>query len=229
MDTEIKFKLDRFMLNSLFSNPIYFIISLIALLISLTVHEYAHAWVADRLGDPTARLKGRLSFNPLLHIDLAGAIFLILFGFGWGKPVPVDYYNLKNPRKDAALISLAGPLSNIILSIVLAIAIKLFSVFNLFILSTIGQIIFIPIIIISLRLGVFNLLPIHPLDGFKIVAGILPDDKAEEWLQLERLGMIFLLLLIFPIGGSSMLEIIITPVFNFLINLFLPALSTGIV
>jgi Zn-dependent protease len=210
------------MLNTLFSNPILFVISVISLLVALTIHEFSHAWMADYLGDPTARIKGRLTLNPIAHLDAMGVLFMAFFGFGWGKPVPVDLYNLKNPRKDAALISLAGPMSNIVLAIVIAILIKLFIVFKLYFLQTIGYIILVPIVMMNLSLGVFNLLPISPLDGFKIVGGILSQEKAHEWYQLERYGMIFLILLIFPISGSSMLDIIIWPVVRFLQHLLLP-------
>ena len=195
---------------------------IIALLVAITIHEFSHAWAADYLGDPTARLKGRISLNPLVHLDLFGTMFLLFFGFGWGKPVPFDPYNLKNPRKDAALISAAGPASNFILAILCSIVIKLLVFFNLSALYTIGSFILIPLITLNILLGVFNLLPISPLDGFKIVGGILSKEQAQSWYQLERFGMIFLLLLIFPIGKSSMIDLIIRPVIAFFINLLLP-------
>lgn len=218
------------MLNYLFINPLLFVIYLAALLVAIAVHEFSHAYVADRLGDPTPRLQGRLKLNPLVHIDQFGLLFLLFFGFGWGKPVQFDPYNLKHPRKDAALISLAGPISNFILALVLSLSLKLFIFFKLNFLITIGRIIFVPIITLNLILGVFNLLPIHPLDGFKIVGGILPEKKAQEWYQLEKYGIIFLLMLIFPLGKSSMLDMIIRPIFSFLINFFVPVnISGGIV
>ena len=105
------------MLSYLFTNPLSFLIFLAALFLAISIHEAAHAWAADRLGDPTARFSGRLTLNPFAHLDPLGTLMLFLFGFGWGKPVPVDYYNLRQPRRDAALISLAGPLSNLILAI----------------------------------------------------------------------------------------------------------------
>lgn len=217
------------MINELFTNPLYFIISIIALAVAISVHEFAHAWMSDRLGDPTARLAGRLTLNPLVHIDLTGLLFLLFVGFGWGKPVPFDPYNLKNPRKDAALISIAGPMSNFILAAVLSILLRLFIFFKLSFLFTIGAVIFIPMITLNLVLGVFNLLPINPLDGFKIVGGVLSDEKAKEWYSLEKYGMIFLLLLIIPLGRSSMLDMIIRPAFYFLLKLFLPLSLGGIV
>lgn len=210
------------MINYLFTNPLLFLAYLVALLVAITVHEFSHAWMADRLGDPTPRLSGRLKLNPLVHLDPLGLMFLFFFGFGWGKPVIFDPFNLKNPKKDAALISIAGPLSNFILALLLSFTLRLFIFFKLYFLTTIGSLIFLPLITLNLILGIFNLLPIHPLDGFKIVGGILPEEKAKEWYQLERYGIIFLLMLIFPLGRSSMLEMIVRPIFSFLINLLAP-------
>lgn len=211
-----------YMLNYLFANPLLFVVYLVALLVAITVHEFSHAFAADQLGDPTPRLAGRLSFNPIVHLDLYGLLFLFLLGFGWGKPVTFDPYNLKNPRKDAAIISLAGPFSNFILALLLSIILKLIIFFNLGILETLGYFIFIPIISLNVILGVFNLLPIHPLDGFKIVGGILSEERAHEWYQLERYGIIFLLMLIFPFGGRSLLDLIIRPATSFILNLLMP-------
>lgn len=212
------------MLFSLFSNPISFIFYIVSLFIALSVHEASHALAADKLGDPTPRLDGRITLNPLAHIDLSGLLFMLFFGFGWGKPVMFDPYNLKNPRRDAALISLAGPASNILLALCLSLIIRSFNLFNLSQLSTIGYLILSPLITINLTLGIFNLIPIHPLDGFKIVGGVLPPDQAADWFQLQRYGMIFLLLLIIPLGGSSMLDVILQPILRFVVPLFIPTL-----
>ena len=209
------------MIEYLFSNPLIFVIYLVAILVAISVHEFAHAWAADYLGDPTPRLQGRLKLDQRVHIDNFGLLFLLLFGFGWGKPVEFDPYNLKDPRRDAALISIAGPSSNFILAIILSIILKLFILLQLNFLIIIGSFIFIPMIKLNIILGVFNLLPIHPMDGFKIVAGILPEEKAREWNQLQRYGMIFLILLIFPIGGSSMLNNIIQPIVDFISGLLI--------
>ena len=114
------------MLNYLFTNPILFVIYLISILTAISIHEFSHAWAADYLGDPTPRLQGRLKLNPLVHIDTMGMVFLLLLGFGWGKPVQFDPYNLKDPRRDAAWISIAGPSSNFILAIILTLLLKLF-------------------------------------------------------------------------------------------------------
>lgn len=206
------------MLNQLTSNPIAILFFIPVLLFTIAIHEYAHAKTADYLGDPTGRLMGRITLNPLAHIDLFGMLFLFLFGFGWGKPVPFDPFNLKNPHRDAALISLAGPVSNFITAILSVIVLKLFMLFELELLVFIGQVLLMPLISFNLLLGVFNLIPVAPLDGFKVVGGILPEDRAREWYQLEKYGIFFLLALLFPIQGHSMISTIISPILSFLNN-----------
>lgn len=215
------------MLSYLFSNPLIFVIYLSSLLVAIAIHEFSHAAAADHLGDPTPRLQGRLKLNPMAHVDGMGMLFLMLFGFGWGKPVEFDPYNLKSPRRDAAIISIAGPISNLLLALILSILLKVFMFFDLNFLSTIGFLIFIPVIRMNILLGVFNLLPIHPLDGFKIVGGILSPEKAREWYSLQRYGMLFLILMILPIGGSSMLQRILSPLVSFFTNLLVPMSLTG--
>ena len=185
-----------------------------ALLIALTIHEFAHAWMADRLGDPTPQLQGRLSLNPLKHLDPVGTLMLLFFRFGWGKPVEFDPYNLRHPRRDAAVISLAGPAINLILATVLSLVLK-FSPSPLF------SIFLYPVILININLAIFNLLPVPPLDGAKILYGILPREWADEYNDfMGRYGTILLILLIIPIGGSSLAINLILPVIN-LITQFL--------
>jgi len=217
------------MIQYLFSNPSFFFIWIAALLVAITVHEFAHAWTANRLGDPTARLKGRMTLNPLAHLDPFGSVLLPLillfirspFIFGWGKPVPFDAFNLKSPRRDAALISFAGPAANFILAIFLSFIIRLG---HLVIGPTalVGQILT-PFIFLAVVLGVFNLVPIHPLDGGKVLIGLLPQKIAYQWdAFLQRFGFFIILLLIFPIFGFSPLFIIISPIINGLLALLLP-------
>ena len=202
------------MLSYLFTNPLLFFVYIIALLVAIAVHEFSHALAADYLGDPTPRLAGRLKLNPLVHIDGMGLLFLLLFGFGWGKPVGFDPFNLKNPRKDAAIISLAGPFSNFVLASLLAISLRLLAFFKFSSLLSIGYFFLLPIISLNVILAVFNLLPIHPLDGFKIAGGLLSDEKAREWYQLERYGMIFLIMLIFPLVEDQCLILLLDLLFH---------------
>ncbi len=203
--------------SSLLSNPLNAIIFVILLLVTIGVHEFAHAKVADELGDPTPRLMGRVTLNPVAHIDPLGLLLLFLVGFGWGKPVLFDPFNLKDPRRDAALISLAGPASNFAMAILAALIFRVSGGAGLV------ELIIPPFIYLNILLGIFNLLPISPLDGFKIVGGFLPESQAREWYQLERYGLIFLLFLILPLMGSrSMLELFVSPIIRFFYSLLLP-------
>jgi Zn-dependent protease len=207
---------------------------IVSVLLAITVHEMSHAWMADRLGDPTARLSGRLSLNPLKHYDPIGTTllfvtsFLLFFGapvipFGWAKPVMYDPYNLKNPQRDAALISLAGPASNILISIIFAIILRFtLNPFSpVFIISRLLEL----FISINVSLAIFNLLPIHPLDGGKILIGLLPEKEGHELdLFLNRYGFFLLIFLILPIiNGNSILSSVISPVINLILKLFIPS------
>jgi len=210
------------MIKYLFTNPLEFIVYLAAILVAVTIHEFAHALVADQLGDPTARSQGRLSLDPRVHIDTLGMILLLVIGFGWGKPVPFDPFNLKNPHRDAALISVAGPLANFILAAILALFLRVVVYTHLPFFIYLSFLISIPLIQLNIILGVFNLLPVHPLDGFKVVGGLLSEEKAAEWYQLQRYGLLFLLLLIIPLGNGSLLNSIIQPIISFFYNLLIP-------
>ncbi len=211
------------MLNSLFSNPIEFVIWVAALLVAITIHEFSHALAADRLGDPTPRVQGRLTLNPLAHLDPLGTLMLLLVRFGWGKPVEFDPYNLKNPRRDAAVISFAGPASNLILATALSVAFRLISAnqvssdFGLFS-------ILLPFVYLNVVLAVFNLIPIHPLDGGKILVGLLPQDISVGWdIFLRRYGIIILLLLVFPLfGGVPLVSQFLGPTINLILSFLLP-------
>lgn len=207
------------MIGELASNPLGFLFWLVALVVAITIHEFAHAWAAERLGDPTPKLMGRLTLNPLAHLDPLGTIMLLIARFGWGKPVQFDPFNLRHPRRDGALISLAGPASNLIVATACSLIMRLFLSFPLIGLLQ-------PLIILNVVLAVFNLVPIHPLDGFKIVGGILPEEYARQWAELERYGMIFLILLILPLGGgASPISQLISPIINVLLGFFLPTVG----
>ena len=217
----IIFSYTQFAMNDLFSNPLAFIFYSLSLVIAITIHEFAHAYTADRLGDPTPKLQGRLTLNPLAHLDPLGTIMLFLVHFGWGKPVQFDPFNLRNPRRDAAIISLAGPVSNVTLAVLCSLSLRLFPLISPMFSVLIGFLQ--TLIVINVILAVFNLVPIHPLDGFKIVGGFLSPQQAKEWYSLERYGMIFLLFLLFPLFTSTApISLIISPVINFLLNFLLP-------
>lgn len=210
------------MLTYLFTNPLFFVVWALSMLTAITIHEFAHAWMAVRLGDPTPKLQGRLTLNPLAHLDPMGTLLLLLIRFGWGKPVQFDAYNLQNPRRDTAIISLAGPVSNLLLATVLSIILRVvsqpFSPF--FFLSHFIP----PFIYLNIILAIFNLIPIHPLDGGKILVGLLPHrDAVKVDLFLKQYGIFLLVLLIFPLwGGVSPVLQLISPVINFLLNIFIP-------
>lgn len=210
----------------MFANPIVLII---AFLLSLSIHEAAHAYMSDRLGDPTARLAGRVTLNPLAHLDPIGTLlplFLLFTGspiiFGWGKPVPFDPFNLRNPRRDAALISFAGPASNLIFAVLMAILIRLAPLF-LGANAIMVQLILAPVIALNIMWALFNLLPIHPLDGGKVLIGLLPRDLAIKWDKvLSQYGLIILMFLIFPFFGVSGIILILSPLISLILNILLP-------
>ena len=193
------------------------------LLVSLTIHELAHGYMSYRLGDPTAKEAGRLTLNPIKHIDPIGALMLLVVGFGWAKPVPINSSYYKNKRAGIVLTSFAGPLSNLLLATLFAILFTL-SVrhFTGYYISTFQSVVltlirwyFIPINII---LAAFNLLPIPPLDGSKILFSILPQQVYYNYvLRYERYGMFILLALSFT-GILSMLIIPVTDVIYGIIN-----------
>ena len=187
------------------------ILGLAILVYSAILHEIAHGFVADRLGDPTARLMGRLTLDPHPHIDPLMSILLpllLLFSgspiiFGAAKPVPVDPFNLKEGRKDMALVALAGPLTNILLAIAATLIFRILDAVPILFPSFIG-IFFYLVVQYNLLLAVLNLIPIPPLDGSKVFSMLLPEEQAARYLSLGQLGMFILFfLLLFPIGGLS--------------------------
>lgn len=200
----------------LLSNPILFFLVAGALIISLTIHEFAHAFIADKLGDPTPRLQGRITLNPLAHLDPLGTLAMLFLGFGWGKPVMFDPYNLKDPKRDAALIALAGPASNLILATLLAIAFRFFGSESLF--ASLAYL----VIQTNVGLAIFNLIPIHPLDGGKILIGLAPKDVAHEWDQvLHQYGTVILLFLILPLNGRSAVSSLISPIVSAVLRILI--------
>lgn len=206
------------MFDLLTSNPIAFFLFAIGLVIAITIHEFAHAWVADHLGDPTPRVQGRVTLNPLAHLDPIGTFTLLFIGFGWGKPVQFDPYNLKDRKRDSALIALAGPASNIILAIALSLIIH-FLVPGVNIISLVLA----RMLSINISLAIFNLVPVAPLDGEKILYALLPRLTAIEYRQfMEKYGTFVLLALILPIfGGISPVSRLISPVITWITQFLL--------
>lgn len=215
------------LISLLFSNPVAFFILAAVLVMAITVHEFAHAWMADKLGDPTPRHQDRLTLNPLAHLDPIGTAMIFLIGFGWGRPVVFDPYNLKDPIKDTALVALAGPVSNLLLATIIAIGVPLFNIpdpiiYGLHpIISGIPNTVSLIAIFYNVMLAIFNLVPVHPLDGGKILVALLPRQLALEYEQfMGRYGTIVLLALIFPWSGTSAISTLITPVINGVVGLY---------
>ena len=194
------------------------------ILFSLTVHEYFHAWVADKMGDPTARLLGRLTFNPIKHLDLFGVLVMIMsqFRFGWAKPVPINPMNLKNPRRDDFWISIAGPFSNLGLALIAGTIIRLVGVSGLMDINKGLYLIIENLLVINVILAFFNLIPLFPLDGSHILRSIAPSRYDYYLDQLERIGPILLLGLIASgfLFGKSLIWIILGPFVSTVVYLF---------
>ncbi len=203
------------------------LIRLIVLLVGIPIHEWAHAWSAFQLGDDTARLQGRLTLNPFAHLDPFGSILMLFSGFGWGKPVPVSSYRMRvNPRTGMAISSAAGPFSNFVMAMLFAIPFRLGWLdlsstflgggFNLASLLVIA-------IQINLGLMLFNLIPVYPLDGEKILVGILPAQWGDSLLRLRPHGTLILagLLFVLPQLGLDLVGLLINPVHSLLWKLLL--------
>ena len=197
----------------------FLIILVPVILFSLTIHEYAHALVAYRLGDDTAKRQGRLSLNPLVHLDLLGTLLLFIVHFGWAKPVPVDPRNFRNPKKDMLMVALAGPVSNILTAVAAAVILK--AIFENFAVippgsgADVAARMLVWFMYIGIVLAVFNMIPVPPLDGSRVLYGLLPDSLAYRYAKFETYG-IFILFAFFLFGGQFLGYFIRVPVVIFI-------------
>jgi len=210
-----------------------------ALVTGISFHEFSHAYIADRLGDRLPRSRGRVTLNPLAHLDPAGTALLFIVGFGWGKPVPVNPNATRNPKASLAITAAAGPLSNFVVAALAGLPLRLdlvpwlppfnpdvvnFLVFGSWSAEQYIGLYLSSIVLVSLILGVFNLIPIAPLDGFKVAVGVLPRELSRSFAQMERWGPAILIMLIaLPIltgGRFGILFEVLRPPINALAHLF---------
>jgi Zn-dependent protease len=192
-------------------------------MLAIVCHEVSHGYVASRFGDPTAKMMGRLTLNPIKHIDIIGTLMIFFIGIGWAKPVPVVFENLRNPKRDMIWVAAAGPITNISIAILSAMAMKLIGIFSpsifvhsekmilsllgynvdVVVLSAIDNIL-VPItlmlafsVYINLLLAIFNMIPVPPLDGGRVLVGLLPYRQAAAWSRIEPYGMVIIIVLVF--------------------------------
>ena len=188
---------------------IYILSALAVIFLTSPIHEFAHGFIADRLGDPTARYQGRLTLNPFAHIDYMGALGILLVGFGGARPVPVNPYNFRNPKRDMAFVAVVGPLSNIVAAFVCMVLANLVLVTTRTLAFYYVFLFFYFIAQINVRLAVFNLIPVPPLDGSRILAQFLPNRIYYKLMQYERYIYFILIILVFsgslsgPISNAS--------------------------
>jgi len=206
-------------------------VMLVPALFAVTVHEVAHGFVADKYGDPTARLLGRLTFNPLRHLDPIGTLALLFFGFGWARPVPVNYANMQNPRQGMIGVALVGPLSNLLLAGACSLLLHLVALFpehsgagGMSVLEPV-QLMLAFGIYINAILGIFNLLPVPPLDGGLVLMGLLPPKYAAVLARVETFGFV---LLIFVIFFTDVWTVVLGPIVYHVVG-FLAGDQTAIV
>lgn len=202
-------------------------IMLVPALFAVTLHEVSHGYAAERLGDPTARLLGRLTLNPLRHLDPIGTLALLAFGFGWGRPTPINANNMRQPRRDMIWVALAGPLTSFTLAVLSAIFLRVLPLTdgtsppgNVFgpALEPLGLMAGFSLYI-NIILGVFNLIPIPPLDGGRVLTGLLPTRPAGIVARLEPFGFIIIVIIGFLIFFTGIWRLLLEPVVSWLVGL----------
>lgn len=215
------------MINQLISGRItsvgdgiaYILSTLVVIFLTLPIHEFAHGFAASKLGDPTPRYQGRLTLNPLAHIDYIGAACILLVGFGWAKPVPVDMRYFKKPKQGMAITALAGPVSNLLLAMLLLLGARITIAHYVDTAFCSGLLNFLAMTAyMSVGLGLFNLIPISPLDGSKVLFAFLPDRAYMTLMRYEKYGMLVLFVLVWLGVGDNILSEGIYRVYELLVN-----------
>lgn len=196
------------------------LIALLGILVAITVHEFSHAFVALLLGDRTAKEQGRVTLNPLAHLDPMGSLMIVFVGFGWGKPVPFSPWRFRgNPRLSSSLVALAGPMSNFIAAVIIASVLRSGLITSRIVADALGT-----ILIVSLLLGFFNLIPLFPLDGFNTVRGLLPPKLGDQFGQLAPWGpgILFALIGIGLFTDYSPISMILSPLLDAALDILIP-------
>ncbi len=188
------------------------LLTLPAVLWAISFHEFCHGYAAKLVGDPTAERSGRLSLNPLDHFDLVGTLMLLLVGFGWAKPVPINTRYFRHPRRDLVIVSLAGIVGNILTAVVCVLFLRFLGEPWYRLAGRAGITVLIQMIVINVGLAAFNLIPIPPLDGSRVLEAFLPFRFLRYYYWLERYGMIILLILLL----TGIVDVLFNPIFNFL-------------
>jgi len=203
-------------------SPETLILLIPTLMFALSFHEFAHAWMASKCGDNTAARMGRLTLNPMAHLDIMGSMMILFVGFGWAKPVPVDPRNLKDPRKDMMKIAAAGPISNLLLAMVAGMVWRLLGGTGLFS-NPVFSVLILYFTQINIALAVFNFIPVEPLDGSKIFSGYLEKINPQLAWKIQSYGpqVLFGLILFGYITGFSILWLVMKPFVNFFMLLFI--------
>lgn len=188
-------------------------------LLAITCHEVSHGYIAWRFGDPTARMLGRLTLNPLKHLDIVGTLMIFFIGIGWAKPVPVVFENLRNPKRDMIWVAAAGPVTNLLLATLSALLLRgIVAIGNPALSASAAAMVLEPVVLmlafsvyINLLLAIFNMIPVPPLDGGRVLVGLLPYRQAAAWSRIEPYGMIIIIVLVF---FTNVFSYVISPVLH---------------